>query len=76
MLVIRPGTLSSPLEVASFGAMSAGNEVCVSAVCLLPKSPRPITGFRSDCVAAIISSRSGPDCQLNTQFAVVNLHHL
>lgn len=65
-----------PTRSCFLGAMSAGNEVCVSVVCLLPKSPRPITGFRSDCVAAIISSRSGPDCQLNTQFAVVNLHHL
>lgn len=74
-LVIRPGT-GLRTRSCFLGATSAGNEVCVSAVCLLPKSPRPITGFRSDCVAAIISSRSGPDCQLNTQFAVVNSHHL
>lgn len=79
MLVIHPSTLISPLDLAlslSLGTPSAGNEVCVCVVCLLPKSLRPITGFWSDCVAAIISSCSGPDCQLNTQIVVVNSGHL
>lgn len=71
-----PGHTELPTTSCFLGAMSAGNEVRVSVVSLLPESPRPITAFRSDRVSAIISSCSVPDCQLNTQFAVVNLHHL
>lgn len=50
----------------------AGNEVRVFVVCLLPNSLGQIMGFRSDCVAAIISSHSGLYCQLNAGSVVVN----
>lgn len=56
--------------------LAAGNEVCVSVVCLLLNSPHAIMGFLSECAAAIISSHSGFDCRLNAQIVVVNSVHL
>lgn len=75
MLVIHPSTLISPIGYNS-PRLSGGNEVCVCVVCLSPGSPLPIMGFLSDCGAAIISSHSGLDCQLNAQIVVVNSVHL
>lgn len=49
---------------ATSPSLSAGNEVCVCGVCLLPDSLLPVMGFLSDYAAAIISSHSRLECQL------------